>query len=55
MCTTSDSYWDCENIAQSMRLGIGGDGTGLEKLMYDYGVDLYLAGHVHNYERMFKG
>merc|ERR1711972_1142557 len=26
---------------------------GLEKLFYEYGVDLYIAGHEHDYERMF--
>ena len=29
------------------------DGTGLERLFYENGVDLFLSGHVHNYERHF--
>jgi len=26
---------------------------GLEKLLHEYGVDFYIAGHEHNYERMY--
>ena len=26
---------------------------GLDQLFYDYGVDFYFCGHVHNYERMY--
>lgn len=29
------------------------DGVPLEKVFYEYGVDLVVSGHVHNYERMF--
>jgi len=40
-----------------MRAGIKQtDGTykyGLESLLYQYGVDLWINGHEHNYERMY--
>ncbi|CAJ1384848.1 unnamed protein product [Effrenium voratum] len=48
---------DCDADATIIRMGISyPDGTfkhGLEELFYKYGVDLYLAGHEHDYERMF--
>lgn len=35
-----------------MRFGPYKNGTyGFEKLFYDQGVDMYLCGHYHNYER----
>ena len=48
---------DCDGQALTLRAGIqfpdGSHRYGLESLFYKYGVDLYLNGHEHNYERMF--
>mmetsp|Transcript_516 Transcript_516/g.766 ORF Transcript_516/g.766 Transcript_516/m.766 type:complete len:741 (+) Transcript_516:99-2321(+) len=47
---------DCDSDAQKMRAGILQNGKyvyGLEQLLYQYGVDLWLNGHEHNYERMY--
>ena len=45
-CSTND-YYDCE-VKGPKELG-----PALEPLLQRYGVDLYLAGHLHNYERSF--
>jgi len=37
---------DCDANAERMRYVF-------EQLFYDYGVDLFIAGHEHNYERMY--
>lgn len=46
---------DCDNDAARLRTGypVGSSSNGIEQLMYDYGVDLFLNGHEHNYERMY--
>jgi len=45
---------DCDHAAAVTRTGaFFYKSFGLEKLLYDYGVDLYIAGHEHNYERMY--
>lgn len=48
---------DCDHDATTNRMGIdigtGDRAYGLEELFYTHGVDLYLAGHEHNYERMY--
>jgi hypothetical protein len=37
---------DCDGAALKMRVAF-------EQIFYDYGVDLFIAGHEHNYERMY--
>lgn len=48
---------DCDNAATVNRMGYqqpdGSFKYGLEELFYKYGVDFYIAGHEHDYERMF--
>mmetsp|Transcript_118041 Transcript_118041/g.329012 ORF Transcript_118041/g.329012 Transcript_118041/m.329012 type:complete len:568 (+) Transcript_118041:52-1755(+) len=48
---------DCDGAATTNRMGLKqSDGSfkyGLEHLFYEHGVDLYIAGHEHDYERMF--
>lgn len=48
---------DCDSNAQKLRAGVlqsnGKYLYGLEQLLYQYGVDLWLNGHEHNYERMY--
>lgn len=48
---------DCNGAATRLRAGIptsdNGFQYGLEKLLYEYGVDLWINGHEHNYERMY--
>jgi len=47
---------ECTEEAQWLREGMdffGYRAFGIEKLMYQYGVDLYIAGHMHSYERTF--
>jgi len=50
---------DCGTTATRMRAGMpapggaGGLEFGLEELLYKYGVDLWINGHEHNYERMY--
>lgn len=48
---------DCDTIATLNRMGFkqpdGSFKYGLEELFYRHGVDMYMAGHEHNYERMF--
>ena len=48
---------DCDGQALTLRAGIkfpnGSFKYGLESLFYKYGVDLFLNGHEHNYERMY--
>jgi hypothetical protein len=48
---------DCNGAATRLRVGIpnqdSGFEYGLEELLYDYGVDLWINGHEHNYERMY--
>lgn len=47
---------DCDSSASTVRMGLK-NGTGfhygLEELFYQNGVDLYVCGHEHDYERMF--
>lgn len=52
MYCNSASDDDCTNINAKNRVGIENN-YGLEKLFYDYGVDLQIYGHVHTYERYF--
>ena len=40
---------DCDYAATTVRDGIGGE-YGMETLFYNFGVDLYLCGHEHDYE-----
>jgi len=43
---------DCEGEAKQQRLGPWSNGTyGFEKLFFEQGVDLFVNGHEHNYER----
>jgi len=47
---------DCSYEAEQLRDGFDWFGYriyGIEKLLYKYGVDLYLCGHEHSYERLF--
>jgi acid phosphatase type 7 len=48
---------DCNTVATRMRAGIPipnlGMKYGLEELLYKYGVDMWINGHEHNYERMY--
>lgn len=48
---------DCDAPATTNRMGLQlPDGTfkyGLEQLFYQHGVDFYIAGHEHDYERMY--
>lgn len=47
---------DCSSEAEQIRDGFDWFGVrifGVEKLLYDYGVDLYICGHEHSYERMW--
>ena len=37
---------DCDGAATAVR-------TGVERLFFEYGVDLYICGHEHDYERMY--
>jgi hypothetical protein len=43
---------DCDGAATTVRDGPGGK-HGLETLFHQYGVDFYMCGHEHDYERMF--
>jgi hypothetical protein len=43
---------DCDGAATTVRDGPGGK-HGLETLCHQYGVDFYMCGHEHDYERMF--
>ena len=53
-CSTDS---DCDSDAVKLRTGIiGSNGSyeyGLAELFHKHGVDLYINGHEHNYERMF--
>ena len=48
---------DCDSDATALRAGVKqSDGSyryGVESLLYQYGVDLWINGHEHNYERMY--
>jgi len=45
---------DCDEEAAQQRLGPWSNGTyGFEKLLFEQGVDLFVNGHEHNYERMW--
>jgi len=45
---------DCDAEAEQQRLGPWSNGTyGFEKLLFEQGVDLFVNGHEHNYERMW--
>lgn len=45
--SSTNDYYDCQ-VKGPKELG-----PQLEPLMRQYGVDLYLAGHLHNYERSY--
>ena len=45
-------YGDCDSGATLVRDGVAGL-YGLEELFVQYGVDLYICGHEHDYERMY--
>ena len=48
----SKSSPDCTSQAEYMREGIPGEEQfGWEPLFRNYSVDMYISGHVHNYER----
>lgn len=53
-CSDRDSstYTDCTADTEIVREGLLGK-WGLESLLYEYGVDLYLCGHEHSYERLW--
>jgi 3',5'-cyclic AMP phosphodiesterase CpdA len=53
-CSDRDSsdYSDCTADTDLVRDGLLGR-WGLEDLLYKYGVDLYLCGHEHSYERLW--
>ena len=42
-----------ELLRNGMRTAAGGRRFGLEQLMARFGVDVYLCGHEHNYERLW--
>lgn len=42
---------DCDGAATLLRDGVNGTHWGLEDLLFDQGVDFFLNGHEHNYER----
>lgn len=45
---------DCDEEATQQRLGPWSNGTfGFEKLLFEQGVDLFVNGHEHNYERIW--
>ena len=45
---------DCDQEAEQQRLGPWSNGTyGFEDLLFKHGVDLFVNGHEHNYERMW--
>mmetsp|Transcript_8929 Transcript_8929/g.7968 ORF Transcript_8929/g.7968 Transcript_8929/m.7968 type:complete len:465 (+) Transcript_8929:3-1397(+) len=48
---------DCGSAATTLRAGVkqtdGSYAYGIEELLYNYGVDLWINGHEHNYERMY--
>ena len=43
---------DCDSSADTVRLGPDGK-FGMEELLHSHGVDMYICGHEHNYERMY--
>lgn len=54
-CTDVDER-DCTSEAKIIREGIdflGVRSFGIEELFYKYGVDMFLCGHEHNYERIW--
>jgi len=54
-CTDTDER-DCTSEARIIRDGIDILGVryfGIEDLLYKYGVDMFLCGHEHNYERIW--
>merc|ERR1712045_815523 len=45
---------DCDGASDTVRDGPGTPGVyGLEELMQEYGVEIFINGHEHNYERMW--
>ena len=59
-CTHIYNDWNenyCTEDASSVRDGVAFNGGkrqfGLEKLFFNYGVDLYVSGHMHSYERTY--
>jgi len=51
-CSNVDDMPDCSSDAETLRKGVNGQ-YGIEQLLYDYSVDMYLCGHEHSYERTF--
>jgi len=51
-CSNDDSDHDCFSDTNTLRNGWNGTYP-LEELLYRHGVDLYLSGHEHSYERVF--
>jgi len=52
-CSQLDDFPACSTDAQTLREGWNGTHPGLEEVLVKYGVDLYLSGHQHCYERTF--
>jgi len=53
MYCTKNTDPECNQEAENIRYGFSGQYFPLEKLLLEYGVDLYLAGHTHHYERTY--
>jgi hypothetical protein len=53
-CTKSNDR-ECNGEAEAIRRGfiVTQFKMGLEQLLMDYGVDVYIAGHTHHYERTY--
>eukprot|EP01089_Gocevia_fonbrunei_P017908 TRINITY_DN595_c0_g1_i1.p1 TRINITY_DN595_c0_g1~~TRINITY_DN595_c0_g1_i1.p1 ORF type:complete len:441 (+),score=95.33 TRINITY_DN595_c0_g1_i1:79-1401(+) len=55
-CSDDDDFPDCTNDTATLREGVDLFGErffGMESLLQKYGVDMYISGHEHSYERMF--
>jgi hypothetical protein len=51
MYCTKTTDGECNSEAEALRYGFFSTYWGLEALLLQYGVDLYIAGHTHHYER----
>ncbi|KJE97951.1 iron/zinc purple acid phosphatase-like protein [Capsaspora owczarzaki ATCC 30864] len=51
MYCTKAADAECNDEAEAIRYGFGNPQHGIERLLLQYGVDLYLSGHTHHYMR----